>query len=74
MARPADLEHLRQVLDSRGWAIIEQRLEEMLADELRQLERDWTEKQTSYIRGRIAMLRTVLLVPGIRMTELSTEP
>lgn len=52
------------LLSSPGWRLVAGYLEAMLDVERQQLESDHDAVKTARIRGRVAMLREVLLLPG----------
>lgn len=64
-----DLEHLRQVVESRGWQLIAQRYGRMMDAKVRELCSDLDPSETAKVRGHIEAIRTCLQVPEILRQE-----
>lgn len=64
-----DTEALDLLLQSRGWQLVEQRLDHELAVQLADLERSHTEVETAHIRGQVKMLRLAKQLPAMLQTE-----
>lgn len=64
-----DTEALDLLLQSRGWQLVEQRLDHELVVQLADLERPHSETDTAGIRGRVAMLRLAKQLPKMLQTE-----
>lgn len=76
MARSADsidLEHLRQVIESRGWQMIRERYMKILDGKVREVCGDLDSTATAKARGAIEALRTCLDVPKILADELKKK-
>jgi hypothetical protein len=68
-----DLEHLRQVVESRGWQMIRERYSKMLDGKVRELCADLDVVQTAKVRGHIEAMRTCLDVPKILTAEIRNK-
>jgi hypothetical protein len=67
---PVDLEHLRQTLETRGWQMIRERIEEALDTARAQLDTEGIEAEFYRAQGRVAAYRKVLEIPGILQREI----
>lgn len=62
---------LDQTLKSKGWALIEARILDMIERHQTELETDLPWEETIAVRKKVATLRLVLQVPEILRAELS---
>lgn len=69
-----DREHMEQVLQSQGYALIKQRLQGVLTGELEALARDLSPEDTAKKRGLIAGLRLALSLPQQMLGEYRVKP
>lgn len=65
-----DAEQISQVVDSRGWQLIRQRIEKTRDEKMRELLQPLDPVQTANLRGSIAGLELALTVPKILMGEV----
>lgn len=65
-----DLEHLRQMLETRGWQMIEQRIRQMIVGAQGQLELLEGGAELHRTQGQLAALRRVLQLPQILAREI----
>lgn len=64
-----DSEHVKEMLQSRGWLLFMQRLVALKESKRSELEHQQTETETAAIRGYLDALRTVATIPDILMRE-----
>lgn len=72
MKRPpdaVDAEAIREVLQLRGWKLIQERLVMLRDNAITELIQPHAESETVAIRGRIEAFRTALAVPDAIMSE-----
>jgi len=68
-----DSEHLVQVMQSRGYAFISQRMSEMRDQKLRELVQPSGPERTAELRGWIQAIETCLRVPEILKAEFKEK-
>lgn len=64
-----DAEHVRDMIQTRGWQLYQQRMEETLRRKVADLAHDQTETATAKLRGEIAAFVLALGVPAILIKE-----
>ena len=65
-----DAEHISQVIDSRGWQLIRQRIEKTRDMKMRELLNPLDAVQTADLRGMVRGLELALSMPQILMGEV----
>jgi len=69
-----DREHLRQMLETRGWQMIERAILEMAQQRLQSLRQDLDQRQTDKVRGFLDALDAVLRLPKRLLKPENTYP
>jgi hypothetical protein len=64
-----DADLIEQVVQSRGWQLIRQRVEHEIERERTALEQPGPETETAWRRGKLAGLRDALQIPKLLMAE-----
>jgi hypothetical protein len=69
----AELDALDTLVDSPGWELVKQRLQEEIGRMQRELEREIPEARTHRIRGGLTALRVALELPANMRAELAEQ-
>jgi hypothetical protein len=64
-----DAEHIKEMLQTRGWLLFMQRLTGLKESKRSELEQEQSETATAAIRGYLDAIRTVATIPDILMRE-----
>lgn len=69
----AELDALDMLVDSSGWELVKQRLQEEIGRQQRELEREIPEVRTHRIRGMLLAYRVAYSLPDNMREEISKE-